>query len=334
MALTETESGLFGLSYAAAPMSALEQLLQQLADPSGIAWNEETYDLALASTLDVEDRGTYVAKLIENAGQGDTHAILTLGHMQVDEALPMLRTDAVGTEPWAATSRRALVLMGHGEEVIEAVVNDALHGKARMGRVAAVMDLPKIGGPKAIAALAEALSDEDSTVRMIAWNGLVAVLDLAPLMHSPDGKLEKGTRIELFKDFLASDLKAMVRVGAEGMKATLAMLAAGVDPMALGATYQADPAPEVSDAIVQAIVDKDLAYPVDEIAQLTGLARQWAEAGLALRIESGDARVPEALARLGAKWTAPAMAEVAAQEGTSEELRAKLTDAVRALTTS
>src|SRR5678816_3507979 len=70
----------------AAPMSALEQLLQQLADPSGIAWNEETYDLALANTLVGQERAEYVAKLIENAGQGDTHAILTLGHMQVEEA--------------------------------------------------------------------------------------------------------------------------------------------------------------------------------------------------------------------------------------------------------
>src|SRR4051812_44224758 len=109
-------------------MSALDQLLQQLADPSGIAWNEETYDLALASTLDVTDRGTYVAKLIENAGQGDTHAILTLGHMQVEEALPVLRVDAGSSASWAATSRRALVLMGHGDEVIDAIVEDALRG--------------------------------------------------------------------------------------------------------------------------------------------------------------------------------------------------------------
>ena len=254
-------------------MTALETLLQQLADPSGIAWNEETYDLALASTLTREERGTYVAKLIEQAGQGDTHAILTLGHLQVQEALPVLRVDAGGTAPWAATSRRALALMGHGEEVIDAIVDDALHGKARMGRVAAVMALPMIGGPKAIEALGKALSDPDSSVRMIAWNGLVAALGLDSLMRSPEGKLEKTTRLELFKDLLASDLASMVRVGAEGMRASLAMFAAGVSPMTLAFTYQPDPAPEVSDAIVQAIVDRDLGYPVDEIAKLKGVAR-------------------------------------------------------------
>ncbi len=315
-------------------MSALDQLMQQLADPSGIAWNEETYDIALASTLEGTERGTYVAKLIENAGQGDTHAILTLGHLQATEALAVLRVDAASSAPWAATSRRALVLLGHGDEVIDAIVEDALQGTARMGRVAAVMALPMIGGPKAITALGQALDDADSSVRMIAWNGLVAALDLDALMRSPEGKLEKGTRLELFKDFLASDVAAIVRVGAEGMRATLAMLGAGVSPVTLAITYQPDPAPEVSDAIVQAIVDRDAAYPVEEIAKLQGVARQWAEAGLALRLESGDERVPEALARLGARWTAPALEEVAGWSSISDELRTKLKDAVRALTTS
>ncbi len=315
-------------------MSALDQLMQQLADPSGIAWNEETYDIALASTLEGTERGTYVAKLIENAGQGDTHAILTLGHLQATEALAVLRVDAASSAPWAATSRRALVLLGHGDEVIDAIVEDALQGTARMGRVAAVMALPMIGGPKAITALGQALDDADSSVRMIAWNGLVAALDLDALMRSPEGKLEKGTRLELFKDFLASDVAAIVRVGAEGMRATLAMLGAGVSPVTLAITYQPDPAPEVSDAIVQAIVDRDAAYPVEEIAKLQGVARQWAEAGLALRLESGDERVPEALARLGARWTAPALEEVSDWSSISDELRTKLKDAVRALTTS
>jgi hypothetical protein len=315
-------------------MSALTQLLEQIANSSEIAWNEETYDLALAATLQGADRATYVAKLIENAQQGDTHAILTLGHLQAAEALPMLRAAATGTDPWAATARRALVLYGHGGEVIDAIVNDALHGQARMGRVAAVMDLPKIGGPKAIEALGQALGDPDSAVRMLAWNGLVAALDLEHVMRGPSGKLEKGTRLELFKDFLASDLAAIVRVGAEGMRASLAMLGAGMSPVSLAIAYQPDPAPEVSDAIVQAIVDRDLPYPVEEIAKLKGLARQWAEAGLALRLEAGDERVPEALARLGTRWAAPAMEELAAMESTSPELRAKLTEAVRALTSS
>lgn len=312
-------------------MSALDQLLQQFANPSEIAWNEETYDLAVASTLEGPDRATYVAKLMETAEQGDTHAILTLGHLQATVALPMLRSAATSQEPWAATARRALVLLGHGAEVLDAIMNDALHGGARMGRVAAVMDLPKIGGPKAIGALGQALDDADSSVRMIAWNALVAALDLERLMRSPEGKLEKGTRLELFKDCLASDVAAMAKIGADGMRATLGQLADGVSPVTLGVTYQADPAPAVSDAIINAIVDSDAAYPVDQIAKLTGLARQWAEAGLALRIESKDEGVPEALARLDATWTVPVMEEVVGWSSISPELHAKLTEAIRTM---
>ena len=55
-------------------MSDLDQLLQQMSDPSGLAWNEETYDLALVRGLSDADRATYVTKLIEAAKKGDTHA--------------------------------------------------------------------------------------------------------------------------------------------------------------------------------------------------------------------------------------------------------------------
>lgn len=315
-------------------MSALDQLLAQLADPSQLAWNEETYDLALASTLDRADLATYVEKLIANARQGDTHAILTLGHLGAAEAVPMLRAAATSSDPWAATARRAMVLLGHGGEVLDAVVNDALHGGARMGRVAAVMALPQIGGPKAVAALGQALEDPDSTVRMIAWNALIAALDLEPFMRGPSGKLEKGTRLELLKDFLASDSTAMAKIGADEIRTILGHLADGASPVILGITYQPDPAPAVSDAIVQAIVDRDVPYPVEEIAKLSRLARRWGEAALALRIESQDERVPDALVRLGASWTIPVLEEVAQWPSTSEELRVKLLDAARQLATS
>lgn len=308
-------------------MSALDRLLSLLADRSEVAWNEETYDLALASTLSGADRTQYTAALIANAQQGDTHAILTLGHMGVTEALPMLRAAATSPEPWAATARRALALLGHGAEVIDALVHDALHGGAKMRRAAAVMALPKVGGPKAIAALGQALDDADFTVRMIAWDGLIAAVHLEPLMRSPAGKLEKGTRLELLKDYLASDSAALARIGAEEIRATLRQLADGESPASLGIPYQPDAAPAVSDAILAAIIDSAVAYPVEEIARLSGLARRWGEAALALRIESRDERVPEALVRLGASWTIPVLEEVSRWPSTPEELRAKLVDA-------
>jgi hypothetical protein len=87
---------------------SLEQLLHQISDPSELSWKDETYDLALASGLSVTDRATFVAKLIEQAKQGDTRAILTLGNMNAVEALPALQTAAKSQDPWASTARRAL----------------------------------------------------------------------------------------------------------------------------------------------------------------------------------------------------------------------------------
>jgi len=115
-------------------MSALDQLLHQIANPSEIAWNEETYDLGLAGALSGADRATAVAKLIDNARVGDTRAILTLGHLQAVEALPMLQADGKSQEPWALAARRALVLLGHGPEVVQQIADDAVHARTKMAR--------------------------------------------------------------------------------------------------------------------------------------------------------------------------------------------------------
>jgi hypothetical protein len=317
-------------------MSDLDQLLHQMSDPSELPWNEETYDLALARGLSAADRSAYVTKLIEAARQGDTHAILTLGNLHAMEALPMLQAAAKGTDPWAPTARRALVLLGHGAEVVDEIAHDAVHAAAKMARVAAVMDLPTIGGATAIAALEQALADPDSSVRMLAWNGLVAALDLDRWIRSPTGTHEKTTHLELLKDFLASDLAAFVRMGVDEMRAITRPLAAGADPASLGLAWIPDPAPEVSHHILQAIVDPDATYPVDEIARLTGVPRRWAEASIAMRLDQSDPdpRVPDALVRLSATWALPVLEEVTRSPAISPELRAKLTHAVSALRAS
>ena len=88
-------------------MSSLDQLLHQLSDPSELSWKDETYDLALAGGLPATERATFVAKLIEHAQQGDTRAILTLGHLKATEALPLLQAAAKSQAPWAATASRS-----------------------------------------------------------------------------------------------------------------------------------------------------------------------------------------------------------------------------------
>jgi HEAT repeat protein len=312
-------------------MSALDQLLHQVANPSELAWNEETYDLALAAALSDAERATFVAKLIENAKVGDTRAIMTLGHLDADEAVPMLRAAAKGQDPWAPTARRALVLIGYGPDVIREIAHDAVHAPAKMVRVGAVMDLGKLGGGTAIAALREALADKDDAVRMLAWDAIVEVFDLGPLIRSPEGKPELSTHLELLQVLLSSDLPAFVRIGVDEMRALIDRMSAGELPQALGLSWAPNPAPELFTRLRLALFDRDAEFPVDEIAELTGVPRRLAETMIALRLQDQDPRVPEALTRLAATWTAPALEEIAGSAATSPELRAALTQSVRAL---
>jgi hypothetical protein len=315
-------------------MSDLDLLIQQLADPSDLSWKEETYDLALARGLSPSDRSTYVAKLIDNARQGDTHAILTLGHLRATEALPVLQADGRSSEPWAATARRALVLLGKGAEVLAEIARDAVHGKAKMGRVAAVMDLAKIGGPVAIEALQQALVDEDSDVRVLAWDALVEALGLTKRIQNPDGKRELTTEVEVMRVLLGSDISALVKLGASGMREIARRLAAGATAQQLGLAWRPKTAQELFDKLRQALFDTDQVFPLDEIATLTGPSRQLAETMIVLRLEDWDERVPEALVQLDAAWTAPALAELAASPSAPVELQPKLADAARSLATS
>jgi hypothetical protein len=311
-------------------MSALDQLLHQISNQAELAWNEETYDLALASGLSGADRSTFVTKLIEAARVGDTHAILTLGNLHANEALPMLRVAAKSKDPWAPTARRALVLLGHGAEVVQEVAADAVHAAAKMARVAAVMDLPKIGGATAIAALEQALADQEYEVRMLAWDGLVEAFDLGRLIQNPEGRRELATQVELLRVLLASDIAAFVRMGIDEMRALTKQLRAGAMPQSLGIAWVANPAPDLFGRLRLALFDLDAKYPVDEIAQLTGFARRLAETMIALRMLD-DPRVPDALVQLTASWTTPALEEVARSTTISPELREKLTQSTRAL---
>jgi hypothetical protein len=313
-------------------MSALDELIRELSDPSALAWNAETYDLAGASILSPDDRAIYVKQLMEKAEQGDTRAILTLGHIKATEAIPMLKAAEQSRVPWALTVRRALVLLGQGAEYVNTIANDALHAESKMDRVAAILDLSKVGGITGIMTMQQALSDADSAVRTIAWRELVKALDLEQHMVNPaSGVLEKGSYLELLRDYLSSEVSAFVKMASDEIRAIVRRLAGGESPEDVGINYVGDPAPHVSDRIIEAIVDSDVGYPVEEIAKLSGMARRWSEAALALRAEEKDARVPAALARLRAFWTLPVLEELAQSETMPSAYRQQLANAVSEL---
>ena len=312
-------------------MSTLDQLLSQLANQAALAWNEETYDVSLARTLTGDARDTYVTKLSENACHGDTRAILTLAHLQATEALPMLRVTARSEDPWAQTARRALVIFGHGADVAEGIANDALSGPTLMGRVAAVLDLPKIGGAVAIAALEQALADAEDTVRLLAWDGLVAVLDLHRHPQNPEGKREMSTDVEVLRMLLGSEVTAFVELGVRELRQLARELRGGATPQSLGIAWAPNPAPELFTRLRLALFDANTAFPLDEIAKLTGIPRRLAETMIALRLENQDPRVPAALVQLGAVWTASGLDEVASMPATPPALATKLAESGRTL---
>jgi hypothetical protein len=313
-------------------MSSLDLLLEQINDPSELSWKDETYDLALARDVSAADRETLLSRLIDAARADDPRAVLTLGHIGAVETLPALLPLARANTPMAATARRAVVLLGHGSEVIDLIANDAEHSPIKIERIAAVLDLTKLGGDVAIDALAGALGDSEYEIRELAWRGLVELLGLDPLLKGPDGKRGLMTHVELLSVWIGSEIGALQQLGITGMREVVHHVRGGAAPV--GATWIANPAPETFQAIRLALFDTDAAYPVDEIKQLSGSPRQWAETMMLLRLEKDDVRVPDAMARLGAEWTVPVLDEVAKRDGTSAELRAAIEESIRALQAS
>ena len=309
-----------------------EQLLQQMSDQMGLSWQSETHDLGTARALSGADRAIYVEKLIEQAKQGDTFAIMTLGHLKATEALPVLEADAKSDQPWAGTARRALVLLGKGTDVVTEIARDAVNAPSKMARVAAILDLQKLGGPTAIFALLQALLDEDSDVRVIAWDAVIDALRLTKRLENPEGVRELTTEVEVMRVLLGSAMQALIKLGAAGMREVARRLAAGATAQQLGIAWRPRSSEDTFDNLRGAMYEGD-PYPVDEIKALVGPERQLAETMIVRRLENCDERVPDALVALDAAWTAPALEELANDQQTPTTLRARLAAAARQLAT-
>jgi HEAT repeat protein len=310
---------------------SLERLLQQLSDPSDLSWKDETYDLMDAKALSSADRSMYVAKLIEHAEKGDVLAIMTLGHLRANEALPTLEAAAKSGNAWAPSARRALVLLGKGASVLTRIADDAIHAPSKMQRVAAILDLPKIGGPIAIAALEQALLDTENDVRGIAWDALVDALGLAKRIANPEGSREITTDIEVMRVLLGSQISSLVKIGASGMQSVVRRLATGTTPQQLGIAWRPRTAEDVFENLRESMYEPDVPYKIDELSTLKGPERFLAETMIVLRLQNGDERVPDILVKLGAAWTVPALEELASSPATPSELQTKLANAARAL---
>lgn len=313
-------------------MSSLDLLLKQIADPSQLSFKDETYDLALAREVTGVERSILLLRLIDAARADDPRAVLTLGYIGAEETLPALLALARSSHAMAATARRAVVLLGHGEEVLDLIAIDAVSSPIRRERVGAVLDLATVGGELAVDALSQALEDDQYEIRELAWQGLVTVLGVDPLLRGPDGKRDLMTLAELYSVWMGSEISVLSRMGIAGIRALVQQVRSGATPVAF--KWLACPAPETFQAIRLALFAPEAAYPIDEIKPLTGSPRQWAETMIVLRLENQDPRVPDAMVKLGAEWSVPVLEEVAELGSTPSELREALRESVRALRAS
>ncbi len=290
----------------------LQALLAQLDDSSGLAWNEETYDLARASGLDPQERDQYVARLLAHADEGDTRAILTLGELDATRAVdPLLRISAA-QGPAAATARRALARLGRGQDVVAEIAQDATRGPSRAVRAAAVMNLGRVGGATAIGALDASLEDSDAIVRQLACDTLVELFGLKQYTLGATGERELRTPLERMKLLLGSDLEALAKIGAAELRDAIGQLQAGKTPAQAGLAWTGSMPAPLRAGLGPALFDDSVELPVDEVATVGGADRRWAEALIAVALERQDVRAPAALARLGAAWTLPALEAAAA----------------------
>ncbi len=286
---------------------SLDQLLQQLVDPTKVHFAEEAYDLALARGLSGRERELYLGRLVDAGREGDGRAILTLGCLHAVEALPALVALAKTSDPLAAFARRSVAMMGKGAEIADELVLNVLGARRATDRLESIKHLAELDAPLVRPTLQHALADDDWSVRNGAWEALVTLYGLGPLLAGPDGKRASSTHLELGCALLASDLEAFARMGIEELQWVFRRLDAGVAPASLGIARV--PEPEAFDALRRVLFHDEQPFPLAEIAALTGISRRYAEFMVAMRLEHEDPRAAPALLELGALWTLPGLVE-------------------------
>lgn len=310
--------------------AALSAILAQLDAAAAPPPTEETYDLSRLRELSPAERTTLAARLVSAAQAGDLRALLTLGELDEPASVAALQAEAGRTDAAGRTARRALVRLGRGASVVQGLAADAAGG-SWLERFAAVMALGQVGGPVAVGALRRALTDDDSHVRLRAFESLVEALGLAGYVKAADGTSEPRAPLKRLSLLLGSDLAPLRAQAVADLDRIAAAIASGASPDTLGLRY----VPETPDAfrlqLAAAIVDESEALPVDALRSLSGHDRQAAEALFAYNLARRDPRFPAALAALGAAWTADAMRAAAADLPPGDPFRAAVDAALDAL---
>ena len=316
--------------------TAFRELMRLLDHPEELEsadLREETYDLARISDLDGNERTAYVAALVDHAEHGDGRAIMTIAEMGATEAVPRLERLAKQATPNGAIARRALMRLGAGTNVAAAVGADASQGGFAQ-RFGAVMDLARVGGADALAAVERALADPDSVVRSRAFQSLLSLLGIERFAQDSAGEVELRSPLRRLALLLSSDLPPLQKLGADALRAIASQLVAGKRPAEVGIEYHSETPADFAERFGGAVYDADRPLVLDEVRPLVGHDRAWAETILAVGLERKDPRIPTALADLGAAWTLPAMRAAVVGLAPDDAFRRAVAEAESRLTRS
>lgn len=263
------------------------------------ATDTPTADVAALQVLGFADRNRAIALLKERIAAGDLRAAHTALAGDVTELTAVLREGAPRD-----TAARALVLFSDPDPLVSLPARLAF-GHAVL-RENAAFDLGKLEAPAAMDALLTALTDEGTTVRVHAWNGLVRQLQLKAFVqprHSPLGVLFV---------LLVSDVPGSVARGATQFAQLVARLRAGSTPTQLGLDAPAPPDDAHVDAFVSSMRDDSRAIDVGAVQQLGPMHRDWAIAMIVAAAGHPDPRARVAIHALGEPWATEAIETVPA----------------------
>lgn len=167
--------------------SAFDRFSQELKD--GVSPRRGSYSHELLQEMNPAEKETIFSELLRRAEERDPAAVMTLGELRYVPATGILREVAAGGGS-ALEARRALHLLGHGNELLEYLRND-LDSPSMITRFSAVDLLGESSGDESTALLLEALSDTDARVRLLAYEKVIERFRLQPFQMAAGESYEE-----------------------------------------------------------------------------------------------------------------------------------------------
>lgn len=274
--------------------SALEALLQELKE--GISPRRGSYSYELLDSMDGSEQERVLSELMRMARERDAPAVTTLGELRYAPAVPILREVASGGRS-SLEARRALHLLGHGNELLEYLRND-LDSSSMITRFSAVDLLGESSGDESTSLLQEALSDTDARVRLLAYEKLVGRLGLQPFqMAAGESYEEVRSPLMRLSYQLGRDLVSVYGEAATRIRSLVQGLQSGRTPHELNLAFDGG-----STGFVQTLFSFRKKGEAELLQEhiLSGSPHEmdYGRAFLCALLEAGDVRAPQLLVNL------------------------------------